>query len=193
MALQGGNIMPTQVGSLLLQVPAEVIRNWGWLLAFGIGLAILGILAVFRAAKATVVSMVFFGWLLIFASIIEIVLAFMVGTWSGFFLHLLVGILFGVIGFLLLAKPVASAEAITMVMAVLFIVLGVYQIIAPLVVHLQGGGWWVLDGIVTAVLGILILAQWPVSGLWVIGLFIGIDLILNGLTLSKFALALHKM
>jgi uncharacterized membrane protein HdeD (DUF308 family) len=193
MALQGGKIMPTQVGSLLLQVPAEVIRNWGWFLAFGIGLGILGILAVFRAAKATVVSMVFFGWLLIFAGIIEIVLAFMVGTWSGFFLHLLMGILFGVIGFLLLTKPVASAEAITMVMAVLFIVLGVYQIIAPLVVHLQGGGWWVLEGIVTAVLGILILAQWPVTGLWVIGLFIGIDLILNGSTLIRFALGLHKM
>jgi uncharacterized membrane protein HdeD (DUF308 family) len=185
--------MQTQVSGLLLKVSSEVIRNWGWLLAFGIGLVILGILAVFRAAKATVVSMVFFGWLLIFAAIIEIILAFMVGTWSGFFLHLLVGILFGVIGFLLLKKPVASAEAITMVMAVLFIVLGVYQIIAPLVVHLQGSGWWVLDGIVTAVLGILILAQWPVSGLWVIGLFIGIDLILNGFTLSMFALALHKM
>ena len=185
--------MQTQVGSLLLQVPAELIRHWGWFLAFGIGLVILGGLAVFRAAKATVVSMVFFGWLLIFAAIIEIVLAFMVGTWSGFFLHLLVGILSGVIGFLLLKKPVASAEAITMVMAVLFIVLGVYQIIAPLVVHLQGGGWWVLDGIVTAVFGVLILAQWPVTGLWVIGLFIGIDLILNGFTLTMFALGLHKM
>jgi uncharacterized membrane protein HdeD (DUF308 family) len=193
MALQGGNIMQTQVGSLLLQVPAELIRHWGWFLAFGIGLGILGILAVLRAAKATVVSMVFFGWLLIFAAIIEIVLAFMVGTWSGFFLHLLMGILCGVIGFLLLTKPVASAEAITMVMAVLFIVLGFYQIIAPLVAHLQGAGWWVLDGIVTAVLGVLILAQWPVSGLWVIGLFIGIDLILNGSTLIRFALGLHKM
>ncbi len=185
--------MQTQVVGLLLQVPAEVIRNWGWFLAFGIGLAILGILAVFRAAKATVVSMVFFGWLLIFAAIIEIVLAFMVGTWSGFFLHLLVGILSGVIGFLLLTRPVASAEAITMVMAVLFIVLGIYQIIAPLVIHLQGWGWWVLNGIVTSVLGILILAQWPASGLWVIGLFIGIDLMLSGFTLIMFALGLHKM
>jgi uncharacterized membrane protein HdeD (DUF308 family) len=185
--------MQPQEGSFVLQVPAEVIRNWGWFLAFGIGLGILGILAVFRAAKATVVSMVFFGWLLIFAGIIEIVLAFMVGTWSGFFLHLLIGILCGVVGFLLLTKPVASAEAITMVMAVLFIVLGVYQIVAPLVIHLQGGWWLVLNGIVTAVLGILILAQWPVSGLWVIGLFIGIDLILNGFTLTMFALGLRKM
>jgi uncharacterized membrane protein HdeD (DUF308 family) len=176
-----------------LQVPAEVIRNWGWFLAFGIGLGILGLLAVFRAAKATVVSMVFFGWLLVFAAIIEIVLAFMVGTWSGFFLHLLAGILSGVIGFMLLTKPVTSAEAITMVMALFFIVLGVYQIIAPLVVHLQGWGWWVLEGIVSAVLGILILAQWPASGLWVIGLFIGIELIINGSALIMFALGLHKM
>jgi uncharacterized membrane protein HdeD (DUF308 family) len=185
--------MQTQMDSLLLQVPAEVIRNWGWFLAFGIGLVILGILAVFRAVKATVVSMYFFGWLLIFAAIIEIVQAFMVGTWSGFFLNLLFAILFGVIGFLLLTKPVASAEAITMVMAIFFIVRGAFEIIAPLVIHLQGSGWWVLDGIVTLVLGLLILAPWPVTGLWVIGLFIGINLIFRGFSLIMFALAMHKM
>ena len=185
--------MQSEAINLLLQVPAEVTRNWGWFLAFGIGLVILGILGVFQAVRATVVSMYFFGWLLILAGGIEIIHAFMVGNWSGFFLHLLVGILFGVIGFLLLTKPVASAEAITMIMAVLFIVLGVYQIIAPLVVHLQGWGWWVLNGIVTAVLGALILAQWPISGLWVIGLFLGIDLILNGSTLIMFALGLRKL
>jgi len=184
--------MQTQIDSLLLQIPAEVTRYWGWFLAFGIGLIILGILAVFQAVRVTVVSMYFFGWLLIFAAAIEIVRAFMVGTWSGFFLNLLVAILFGVIGFLLLTRPVASAEAITMVMAMFFIVLGTYQIIAPLVVHLQGWGWWVLDGIVTLVLGLLVLAQWPATGLWVIGLFIGINLIIHGFSWIMFTLAVHK-
>jgi len=185
--------MPTQMDILVLKVPPEMIRNWGWFMTFGIGLVILGILAVFRSVKATVTSMYFFGWLLIFGAIIEMVQAFMVGTWSGFFLNLLLAILFGVIGFLLLTRPMASAEAITMVMAMFFIVRGAYEIIAPLVVHLQGWGWWVLDGIVTLVLGILILAPWPVTGLWVIGLFIGINLIFRGFSWIMFALAMHKM
>jgi uncharacterized membrane protein HdeD (DUF308 family) len=185
--------MQVLTNSLFLQIPAEVIRNWGWFLAFGIGLVILGLLGVFQAARATVASMYFFGWLLIFAAIIEIVHAFMVGSWSGFFLNLLVAIFFGVIGFLLLTKPIASAETITMVMAVFFIVLGAFEIIAPLATHLQGMGWWVLDGIVSLVFGIFIFAGWPFTGLWVIGLYIGINLITHGFSWIMFALGIHKM
>jgi uncharacterized membrane protein HdeD (DUF308 family) len=179
--------------SLFLQVPAEVTRNWGWFLAFGIGLVILGVLGVFQAVRATVVSMYFFGWLLVLAGAIEIVHAFMVGNWSGFFLHLLVGILFGVIGFLLLTKPIISAEAITFVLAMFFIVTGIYEIVAPLVVHMQGSGWWVLNGIVSVLLGSFVLAQWPATGLWVIGLYIGIQMITHGLSWIGFSMGLHKL
>jgi len=185
--------MQSEAINLFLQVPAEVTRNWGWFLAFGIGLVILGVLGVFQAVRTTVVSMYFFGWLLILAGGIEIVHAFMVGNWSGFFLHLLVAILFGVIGFLLLTKPIISAEAITMVLAMFFIVTGLYEIVAPLVVHMQGSGWWVLDGVVSVLLGTFILAQWPATGLWAIGLYIGIQMITHGFSWIGFSLALHKL
>jgi len=185
--------MQSDAISLFLQVPAEVARNWGWFLAFGIGLVILGTLGVFQAVRTTVVSMYFFGWLLILAGGIEIIHAFMVGNWSGFFLHLLVAILFGVIGFLLLTKPIISAEAITMVLAMFFIATGIYEIVAPLVVHMQGSGWWVLNGIVSVLLGSFVLAQWPATGLWVIGMYIGIQMITHGVSWIGFALTLHRM
>ena len=70
----------TEIAALDVRIPAEIIHNWGWFLAFGIGLLLLGILAVVRAVAATVVSMLFFGWLLVIAAGIEVVQAIMVGT-----------------------------------------------------------------------------------------------------------------
>ena len=77
----------SEIQSLDVRIPAEIIHNWGWFLAFGIGLALLGILAIVRAVTATVVSLLFFGWLLVIAAGIEIVQAIMVGKWAGLFQH----------------------------------------------------------------------------------------------------------
>jgi len=171
----------------------EMIHNWGWFLAFGIVLLLLGIAAVARSVTATVASMVFFGWLLVFAGLAEFINAFMVGKWAGFFLHLLAAILFGITGILILMRPVISAEAVTFVMSWFFLFGGLYQFIAALWTHLPGWGWHALNGAVASVMGVLLLAQWPVSGLWVIGLFVGIDLIIYGCAWIALALDLHKM
>ena len=171
----------------------EMIHNWGWFLAFGIVLLLLGIAAVARSVTATVASMVFFGWLLVFASLIQFVSAFMVGKWAGFFLHMLVAILFGITGVLMVTKPVISAEAVTFVMAVFFLIGGLYQLIASLWTHVPGWGWQALNGVLSSIMGILLMVQWPVSGLWAIGLFVGIDLIFYGAAWIALALDLHKM
>jgi uncharacterized membrane protein HdeD (DUF308 family) len=178
---------------VIIRATPELIHNWGWFLAFGVVLLLLGIAAIIRSTKATVASMVFFGWLLVFASLIEVVDAFMVGMWAGSFLHLLIAILFGITGTLMVMKPVISAEAVTLLMSVFFLVEGLYQLIAPLWTHLPGWGWQALNGFIAAVLGSLLLAQWPVSGLWAIGLFIGIDLIFHGSAWIALALGLQKM
>jgi uncharacterized membrane protein HdeD (DUF308 family) len=176
-----------------VQIPHEIVQYWGWFLAFGIGVLILGIVAVGRAVTATVVSMLFFGWLLVLASGIEIAQAVMVGHWAGFFHHLLAAILFGIAGLLLVSRPVISAEVLTLFMAMFFLVGGLFQIIGSIAVALPGWGWQVADGLITLVLGLLVLAQWPASGLWVIGLFIGIDLIFYGAAWIALALGLRGM
>lgn len=185
--------MSGAIDVVVVQVTPEMIRNWGWFLAFGVVLLLLGVAAVVRSVRATVVSMVFFGWLLVFAGLIEFVDAFMVGQWAGFFLHMLAAILFGITGFLMVARPVISAEAVTFLMSLFFLLAGLYQLIAAYWSHLPGWGWQALNGIIAAIMGFLLLAQWPASGLWVIGLFVGIDLIFYGWTWIALALDLRKM
>jgi uncharacterized membrane protein HdeD (DUF308 family) len=178
---------------LVVGISPEMIQNWGWFLAFGIGLVLLGIAAVIRSVKATVVSMSFLGWLLLIAAGIEIAQAILVGRWAGFFLHLLAAVLFGVSGALFVRRPVISAEVATLFMAMFFLMSGLFQLVGSLVIHLPGWGWHALNGIITLVLGVLVFAQWPVSGLWAIGLFIGIDLVFFGWVWIALALDLHKM
>jgi uncharacterized membrane protein HdeD (DUF308 family) len=174
-----------------IEFPGEIAQYWGLFLAFGICLLLLGVAAVVRSVAATVVSMLFFGWLLVIASGIEIAQAVMVGRWAGVFPHLLAAILFGVAGLLIILKPVISGEVATVFMAMFFLVGGLFQLLGSLAIAYPGWGWQALDGLVTFALGLLILAQWPATGLWVIGLFVGIRLIFLGGSWIVLALGLH--
>ena len=176
---------------LAVQVPRELVQHWGWYLAFGIGLMLLGVAAIARAVLATVATMVFFGWLLAVASGIELIQAIMVGKWAGFFLHLLTAILYGVVGFLFIARPLAGAEVVTVLMGSFFLIGGLFQILGASFTFLPGFGWHVLDGAISLILGLLVLRQWPASGLWVIGLFVGINLIFYGSAWVALALSLR--
>jgi uncharacterized membrane protein HdeD (DUF308 family) len=178
---------------MLIQLPHELAQNWGWFLAFGIGVAVLGVAGVVRSFAATVASMLFFGWLLLAASGIEIAQAVMVGHWAGFFQHLLAAILFGVTGLLMVVRPRPSAELLTLFMAAFFLVGGLFQIVVATAFALPGSAWQVADGVITVALGLLVMAEWPASALWAIGLFLGIDLIVFGFTWIAFAFGLRSM
>jgi uncharacterized membrane protein HdeD (DUF308 family) len=185
--------MQGHVEVLVFQITQEMIHNWGWFLAFGIALMLLGLTAVVRSVTATVASMLFLGWLMLFASIIDLVTAFMVGKWAGLFLHLLLAILFGITGIMFIKNPAISAEVATLLMSMFFLIAGLYQLVIALWTHLPGYGWHAANGVITFLLGGLLLAQWPLSGLYAIGLFVGIDLILYGWVWAALALDLHKM
>ena len=88
-------------------------------------------------------------------------------------------------------RPLLGAEVATMLMAVFFLISGLFQFVGSWWVALPGWGWQALDGIIAFVLGLFVLAQWPASGLWVIGLFIGIDLIFYGAAWIALALGLR--
>jgi uncharacterized membrane protein HdeD (DUF308 family) len=93
----------------------------------------------------------------------------------------------------MLTRPVISAEALTLLMSMFFLIAGLYQLIASLWARLPGWGWQALSGVVTAILGVLVAAGWPASGLWMIGLFVGIDLVFFGWAWIMLAVGLHKM
>ena len=127
-----------QIDVMVMQVTQEMIHNWGWFLAFGIVLMLLGIAAVVRSVTATVASMMFFGWLMVLASIIDLVSAFMVGKWAGFFLHLALAILLGITGVIFIKHPMISAEAATLVMSMFFLIAGLYQLVIAFLDSLAG-------------------------------------------------------
>ena len=181
----------SDIQGLMVRVPPDMIQHWGWFLALGIGLLLLGIAAVVRSVRATVISMLFFGWLLVLAGGIEAVQALLVGRWAGFFLHLAAAVLFLVTGLAILRRPVFGAEVATIFMAMFFLISGLFQFIGSVWVEVPGWGWQAVDGLITFVLGVLVLAQWPASGLWVIGLFIGIDLIFYGAAWIALAFGLR--
>ena len=183
----------SEIEALVVRIPPEMIQHWGWFLALGIGLLLLGVAAVVRSVKATVISMLFFGWLLVLAGGIEVAQALLVGKWAGSFLHLVAAVLFLVTGVVILRKPLIGAEVATIFMAMFFLIAGLFQLVASLALREPDWGWQALNGIITSLLGILVLAQWPASGLWVIGLFVGIDLIFRGWAWVALALDLRKM
>jgi uncharacterized membrane protein HdeD (DUF308 family) len=189
----GGLTVSSHAQQASTQVPAEIIHSWGWLLFFGIGLVVLGIAAIVRSVAATVVSMLFFGWLLLIAAGIEVVQTVMAGRETGMFQHLAAAVLFGVVGLLIVWRPVVTAEILTLLMGAFFLVTGLFQIVAPVMSSLPDWSWHVVSGIITLFLGILVLAQWPVSGLWVIGTFVGIDLLFYGIAWIAVALHLRAM
>jgi uncharacterized membrane protein HdeD (DUF308 family) len=171
----------------------ELQRKWGWFLAVGIGLIILGAVAIASAATTTVVSLVTFGWLLLIGAVMEIAYGISSGTWSGFFVDLIVGVLYGVAGFLVVMNPAASAVTLTLLIAMLLIVVGIFRIVAAIAARYPSWGWLALHGLISVLLGVLIWQQWPVSGFWVIGLFIGIELIVNGAALAMLSLAARQL
>ena len=98
-----------------------------------------------------------------------------------------------VVGILLVSRPLLGAEAITLLLAALFLVGGSIRAVTSVFLQLPGWGWMLLNGIVTLWLGLLILNQWPSSAIWVIGLFVGIDLLFDGWSMIAVALAAHRI
>ncbi len=179
---------PADIPTLDVQITKDLAQQWGWFLAFGVALMIIGAAAVARSVAATMASMLVFGWLLLLAAAVEVVAAVWVGHWAGFFQHAVAAILYGVLGFIFVLRPAVTAEVLTFVMALFFVVGGLFQIVGSAGLGYAGWGWHLLDGVITIALGLMILFQWPASGLWVIGLFIGIDLIFYGATWIAIAL-----
>lgn len=165
-------------------------RNWGWLLAVGILMIVLGVFAIGAPVVATIAVQFMLGWILVIGGIAEGIHAFMAQRWRGFLLQLLSAILYLVVGVLLLVNPVGGALALTIVLAAFLIVEGIFKIVmAWRVRDHRNWGWLLASGILSLILGALIWAEWPSSALWVIGLLVGIQLLFTGWSLVMLALA----
>jgi len=183
----------TSVTDLFAAGLEQVRRSWGWFLVFGVLLVILGVLCVGKAQTATKFSILVLGWVLAISGLLWLVNAFRAFSWHGFFLFLLNAIIRGVTGYLLLRHPDAGAASVTMVLASLFIVAGLFRAVGAIVIRFPRWAWTVFSGIVSIGLGVFLLASWPVASTYFIGMVIGIDLIFDGVALMGFAGAIHSL
>ena len=167
----------------------QLRKRWSWFVGLGVVLVILGAIAIGSSVIFTLASMVFVGWLMIMGGVLQTAHAFTCKERAGFFIDLLTGLLYSVAGFLIVVNPAATAMGLTLMIAILLIFGGVFRIAAAIAVRFHNGIWLMLHGVVNLLLGTCILQEWPVSGLWVIGLFIGIDMFLGGWSLIMLGLA----
>jgi uncharacterized membrane protein HdeD (DUF308 family) len=171
----------------------ELRRNWEWLLGLGMALIVLGVIALADSVFVTVVSILVLGSVLLVAGLVEAVQALRHRRSAHLFLHALNAALSMVIGLMLVRHPLVGAAVVTMLLAAYFTVAGIFRIVAALALRTPSRGWALANGIVTLLLGIMVWAQWPVSGLWILGLFIGLDLIVVGCSQVMLAAAVRKL
>jgi uncharacterized membrane protein HdeD (DUF308 family) len=167
--------------------------NWLWFVILGSALLVLGVIALGSVVIASLAAAVAIGLLLLLGGVAEAFGAFWCRGWSGFFMHLLSGVLSIVVGLLFLRAPVGALAALTLLLACFLMVGGIFKIVAAIGYRFAAWGWPLVSGIIDLILGVLIWQEWPASALWVIGLFVGINLLFRGVNWIALGLALRAL
>ena len=167
--------------------------NWFWFVLLGISLVVLGSVALGSVVIASLAAAAAIGVLLLLGGVAEAVGAFWCRGWSGFFLELLSGVLSIVIGFLFLQAPAGALAALTLLLVCFLMIGGIFKIVAAATYRFAAWGWSLACGIIDVVLGLMIWEEWPASALWVIGMFVGINLLFRGFNWIALGMALRSL
>jgi len=161
----------------------EISKQAGWSLFMGVLTAAIGIAMIVYPMATATVSTLFFGWALIFAGAAQVVFALSSQSAGPFFLKLLVGLLYGVAGISLVAFPPAGVVTLTAAIGIMLLAEAVIEMILAFSLPTTSGrGWMIASSAASALLGILILAQWPSSAAWTIGTLLGTAVLFNGIS-----------
>lgn len=171
----------------------EIRSQWGRFTALGIVFMTLGLFCIFYSGIATAATVLVLGWMLLFSGIVSLIQSFWVRNWNGFFLFFLNALLRGVLGYLLLRHPLAGAAGVTLVLGSLFVVGGLFRIVGASVLRFPSWGWAVLSGIVSLVLGVVVLAHMPVMSVFFLGIVVGVDLLTDGIAFVALGTQLHSI
>jgi uncharacterized membrane protein HdeD (DUF308 family) len=157
------------------------LRSRWWLFfMFGMVSVFVGLMAIGSPHVITSKSVAIIGVLMLVVGTTEVIHAVMVRNLKSFAIHLLSATLYLIFGVFLLEGPVQAVAVLTLLLAASFFVGGLLRIIFSLIEQFPAWRWVMLHGVVDLFLGVLIWSGWPESSLWVIGLFIGIDLLFHG-------------
>ena len=160
---------------------APLRAKWGWIVALGVVYLIAGFIALGSVAMATVVSVFIVGVMMIIAGVAEVFSAFQMKSWGKFLLWALLGVLYIFAGFVTFENPLLAAALLTLLLGISLVASGLVRIYLAFSMKREAPWMLVLlSAVITLLIGLLILAHWPVSSLYILGLFLGIDLVMAG-------------
>jgi len=166
----------------------------GWIIALGVVYLIAGFIALGSVVFATVATMLVVGIMMIISGVAEVINAFQLKAWGKFLLWVLLGLLYIFAGFVTFENPLLAAALLTLMLGFALVASGIMRLILAFTMK-EGAPWlWVvLSGLITLALGVIILIHWPVSGLYILGIFLGVDLVFAGVSWISIGLALRKV
>jgi uncharacterized membrane protein HdeD (DUF308 family) len=185
------------IGSALGLGPAARLAplraKWGWIVALGVVYLVAGVIALGSVVMATIASVYVVGIMMLLAGVFEVIHSFQIQSWGRFLFWLALGVLYIIAGFVAFDNPLLTAVWLTLILGAALVASGLMRIFLGF--NMQGGtpwGWVVASGLITLLLGIIILIHWPVSSLYVLGIFLGVDLVFAGATWIGLGLGLHN-
>lgn len=181
------------ISDTLRERMGELRSKWGWFVGLGIVMLIVGVIALGNLLAATVATVYLVGIMMLIAGGFEIAQSFGVKTWGGFFWWLLGGLLYAIAGIMAFTNPLLASAVLTLLLAASLVASGVVRAwIGYKHWSHQGSGWIIAGAIITVLAGLVIAARWPTNSLWVLGLFLAIDMIFQGWTAIALGLALKS-
>jgi uncharacterized membrane protein HdeD (DUF308 family) len=160
---------------------APLRAKWGWIVALGVVYVVAGVIALGSVVMATVASVYVVGIMMLLAGVFEVINAFQIKTWGRFLFWLALGVLYVIAGFVAFDNPLLTAVWLTLILGAALVASGIMRIF--LAFNMQHGSpwiWVVVSGVITLLLGVIILIHWPVSSLYTLGIFLGVDLVFAG-------------
>jgi uncharacterized membrane protein HdeD (DUF308 family) len=165
----------------------------GWIIALGVVYIVAGIIALGSVVLATVATVFVVGIMMVIAGVAEVINAFQIKTWGKFLLWVLLGALYIVAGFITFENPLLAAAILTLFLGIALIASGIMRIVLAFSMQAVMPWIWVLlSGIITLLLGLVVVAHWPVSSLYILGIFLGVDLVLAGASWIGIGLGLKR-
>ncbi|MDQ0319501.1 uncharacterized membrane protein HdeD (DUF308 family) [Pararhizobium capsulatum DSM 1112] len=165
----------------------KLSSKWGWFVALGVLLVMGGGIALANLFVATVVSVYYVGAIMLVAGLLQLFHAYRVKGWQSVLYWGLAGGCYTIAGIFAFINPLLTSAVLTLIMGVALLVAGLFRIWSGFTLRpLKGWGWIALGGLVTFLAGLIILAGWPVNSLWILGLFLAIDITMQGLALIAF-------
>jgi uncharacterized membrane protein HdeD (DUF308 family) len=172
------------------EVFGELKKHWAWMLSLGIVMVILGVIGLGMTVLFNEIVVMYFGFLLLFGSGVQLMQAFRAEAWKGRVWHVLIALVYIVGGIIAVTEPVIAGMTLALLIAWTLIVIGVLRLFMALQMRGANGWLWtLLGGVLSVVLGVMIINEWPQSGLWVIGLFVAIEILFAGWSQIMIALA----